>query len=126
GARRAEALRCMYEAVDELDPLADAVRAAAEDDDLLRVARRRLLIGLAPRRVVVVRCGLDLAGARVDAPVRRADAVREPRGACLRFRRVRGRRDLRIGDPESLEPQPVGCAEPLDRVDPEERFLDAE
>ena len=51
---RAEALRGVDAAVVELDPLADPVRAAAEDHD--RPARlRRRLVELAARRVEVVR-----------------------------------------------------------------------
>ena len=54
-AERAEGLRGVHAAVVELDPLADAVRARAEDDDARLVARRRGLVGLAPGRVEVVR-----------------------------------------------------------------------
>ena len=68
-AERAERLHGVHAAVVELDPLADAVRAGAEDDDALLVAGGRRLVALAPGRVVVVRRRLDLAGARVDAPV---------------------------------------------------------
>jgi hypothetical protein len=59
-------------AVVELDPLADAVGAAAEDDDLLRVGGPRLVLDLAHRggfvgRVHVGGLGLELGGAGVDA-----------------------------------------------------------
>ena len=68
-------------AVVELDPLADAVRPAAEDDDLL--LRRRPRLDVAPRvsradlvgRVEVRRVRLELGGAGVDALEDRADAV---------------------------------------------------
>ena len=56
----------MHAAVVELDALADAVRARAEDHDALGRAGRRLLVALAPGRVEVVRAGCDLAGARID------------------------------------------------------------
>ncbi len=82
-AERAEGLRGVDAAVVELDPLADPVRARAEDDDArLRPGRRRL-VRLAPGRVEVVRVGLDLAGAGVDAPV---DAGRTPQRAPRRAR----------------------------------------
>src|SRR5205085_3462639 len=58
-----------HAAVIELDPLADPVRAAAEDHDPLRVAARRRLVGLPPRRVVIGRRGGDLTRARVDPAV---------------------------------------------------------
>ena len=71
-AERAERLRRVDAAVVELDPLPDPVRPRAEDDDARLVAVRRGLVLLAPGGVEVVRGRLDLAGARVDAPERRA------------------------------------------------------
>ena len=68
-AERPERLNGVDAAVVELDPLPDPVRPRAEDDHTLRVACRRRLVLLAPGRVVVVRPRLDLARARVDAPV---------------------------------------------------------
>ena len=69
-AELAEALRRVDAAVVELDPLADPVRAGAEDHD--RATRAvlllgRLFVGFAPGRVEVVGGGLDLAGAGIDA-----------------------------------------------------------
>ena len=65
-ALRPEALGGVDAAVVELDPLADPVRAAAEDHDRAAGLRRQL-VALAAGRVEVVRGRLDLAGARVDA-----------------------------------------------------------
>src|SRR5205085_6601498 len=65
----------VHAAVVELDALADPVRPGAEDDDALRVTRRRGLVVLAPSRVEVVRLCLDLAGAGVDAAVDRPLAL---------------------------------------------------
>ncbi len=59
-ALRAEAARGVDAAVVELDPLADPVRAAAEDHDRPPRLRRRL-VAFAARRVEVVRARLDLA-----------------------------------------------------------------
>ena len=74
-AERAERLHGVDAAVVELDPLADPVRARADDHDARLRDRRQGLVLLAPGRVVVVRARLDLAGARVDAPVGRPDAL---------------------------------------------------
>src|SRR3546814_14192867 len=74
----------MHAAIVELDALADAVRAAAEDHHLAAVARFGLVLrrhrpaGAADAglvgRVHVRRVGGDLAGAGVDALVDRATA----------------------------------------------------
>ena len=82
-AERAERLRRVDAAVVELDALADAVRAGADDHDARLVAGRQRLVRLAPGRVEVVRARLHLAGARVDAPERREDALRVPPAAHL-------------------------------------------
>ncbi len=76
-AERAEALRRVDAAVVELDPLADPVRAGAEDDDARLATRGHGLVRLAPSRVVVVRVGGHLARAGVDAAVD-ALALRRP------------------------------------------------
>src|SRR5262249_28024678 len=55
-------------AVVELDALADAVRPAAEDDDLL-LARLAALIFVAVGGVVVGRVGLELGGAGINETV---------------------------------------------------------
>ena len=68
-------------AVVELDPLADAVRPAAEDDHLAAVGRLRLAFRRAalPRRALVGRvhvrgAGVELGGAGVDSLVDRVHA----------------------------------------------------
>ncbi len=73
----------MHAAVVELDPLPDAVRSGAEDDDSRLVTRGQGLVGLAPGGVEVVRAGLDLAGAGVDSPKRRQHALLVPAAANL-------------------------------------------
>ena len=77
-AEIAEGLRRVHAAVVELDALPDPVRAGAEDDDARPLADGRRLARLAPGRVVVARCGIDLAGARVDAAIGRPDAELVP------------------------------------------------
>ncbi len=62
----------MHAAVVELDALADAVRAAAEDHDLLLVGRHGLALVLVGR-VHVGGTGGEFGGAGVDALVDRAD-----------------------------------------------------
>ena len=59
-------------AIVELDPLADPVRAAAEDDDLFRIRRPRLTLHVAHRGdliggIHIGRLGLELRAAGVDA-----------------------------------------------------------
>ncbi len=61
-------------AVVELDSLPDAVGPAAQDDDLLAVGRRRLVLVFVGR-VEVRRVALELGGAGVHALVHRRDAV---------------------------------------------------
>ena len=68
-SERAEGLGRVDAAVVELDSLPDAVRPRAEDHHTRRGSRGRGLVVLAPRRVEVVRSGLDLARTRVDATV---------------------------------------------------------
>ena len=65
--------RRVHARVVELDALADAVRAGAEDDDLALVARLHLGLEVVAR-VVVRRERRELARARVDRLVDRADA----------------------------------------------------
>ena len=71
-------------AIVELDALADAVRAAAQDDDLAAVGRLGLALGR-PHAVALVagievgRARFELGGAGVDALEHRPDAERAPR-----------------------------------------------
>ena len=69
--------RGVHAAIVELDPLADAVRAAAQHDHLLPVGRRGLAL-LLVRRVEVGGLRGELRGARVDALVDGAQAERVP------------------------------------------------
>ncbi len=113
----------MDAAVVELDPLTDAVRAGAEDDYARLRACGRSLVDLAPRGVVVVGRGLDLAGARVDAPVGGLDAAVAAALADGLLGRPAGGCDLRVGEPEPLQPEEVGSRERLgvaDRLEPAE------
>ncbi len=122
-AELAEALRRVDAAVVELDPLADAVRARAEDErDRLPLGRARL-VGFAPRGVEVVGRGLDLGGAGVDPAVDRADAGGDPVRAHGRLVGRAGLGDGGVGEPEPLEREPVvldevvAAAHPLERVE---------
>ena len=116
-AERPEGLGGMDAAVVELDPLADPVRAGAEDDDAGFRPVRAGLVRFAPGRVEVVRIGLDLGGAGVDSPVDGPD----PAPSALRPRDVLGRsglgRDRRIREAEALEPHPVVENEVVQLVD---------
>ena len=117
-AERAEALGGVDAAVVELDPLADPVRAGAEDDDARLAARRDRLVRLAAGRVVVVRVGGDLAGAGVDAAVRRA-ALRRPVVAQLARARA-GTRDA--GPPAGRRASPTGSTAPASSSRLDERL----
>ena len=79
-AERAERHRGVHAAVVELEALADAVRAGAEDQHARPVVVDRLVLVLV-RRVAVAGAGLDLGGARVD---RLVDRHARPRGARAR------------------------------------------
>jgi predicted signal transduction protein with EAL and GGDEF domain len=84
--------RGVHAAVVELDALADAVGAAAEDDDLAAVGRRLALVLVG--RVEVGRVGGELGGAGVDALVDRAhaEAWRARATSPPRWRRQRAMR----------------------------------
>ena len=80
-------------AIIELDALSDAVRAAAENDDLVFVRRPRLVGAAAGKGCLVGRVHVggrrgEFGGARVDALERRAHAERARR---RRFPRRQGR-----------------------------------
>src|SRR5262249_19351571 len=107
----------VHAAVVELDPLPDAVRAGAEDDDARLRPARRGFVHLAPGRVVVVGRGLDLARARVDAAVRRLDSAIATAPANCRFCRPGGGGDLCVREAEALEPEEVAGDERLDIAD---------
>ena len=76
----------MAAAIVELDALADAVGAAAEDDDLLAVGRARLVLGRAGEGRLVGRVHVgggrgELGGGGVDALIDRVDVERFAQGA---------------------------------------------
>ena len=112
-AQRPEGLRRMHAAVVELDALADAVRAGAEDDDARLVARRRRLVLLAPGRVQVVRGRLDLAGARVDAPKHGADPELVPAASDLDAREAERLAERVVPPPGTLRRRDVAAFEDL-------------
>ncbi len=74
----------MHAAVVELDALADAVRTAAQDHDLVAVARRRFALVLIGR-VQVRGAGGELGGAGIHALVHRAHLVGTTQRAHGRF-----------------------------------------
>ena len=103
-------------AIIELDALADAVRAAAEDDDFLLVGRRRLIDGAAGERHVVGRIHVgrgrsEFGGAGVDALEHRphAEVAAFLRHGCRGLAGELG--EPRIGKAHRLEPaQRAGLA----------------
>src|SRR5204862_3121074 len=118
----------------DLDPLADAVRAGAEDDDARLRAGLRLqaaparpgprgrrpggrLVGFAPGRVVVVGRGLDLARARVDAAVRGPDAAVAAALADGLLGCPPSRCNLGVREAEPLETEEIVRDERLDVAD---------
>ena len=94
-------------AVVELDPLADPVRAGAEDDDPRLLRTGVGLVLLAPGRVEVVGARLDLGGAGVHAPVDRPDAPGAARPAHLVLALGPGVGEVGVRPAEALQPQPV-------------------
>ena len=108
-AESPERLHGVDAAVVELDPLPDPVRPGADDHDARLRRRRQRFVRLAPGRVVVVRGGLDLAGARVDAAVGRPDALRE-RAAAKRRRPL-----VPHAAPIESSPQPARLARQMSR-----------
>ena len=93
----------MHAAVVELDALTDAVRARAEDDDLLAVAVANF-VGVFVGRVVVRRGGLELGGAGIDRLERGAHTGRKASGPHLSLGDVPQIGKLRIGETELLGP----------------------
>src|SRR6188472_4434327 len=117
-AEPAKRLHGVHAAVVELDPLADAIRARAEDHDARCVARRRHLVVLAPGRVEVVRSRLDLAAARVDAPVRGPDPACVPGAPYVVARRPPRGADRVVAPARTLRTADVAGAElPLRRLE---------
>ena len=110
-------------AIVELDALADAVRAAAENDDLVFVRRRRLIGGAAGERRLVGRIHVggrrgEFGGAGVDALEHRAHAERAAARGDLVGREPGQPAEPRIGKAHALSAgaaraavagKPVGC-----------------
>ena len=97
--------RRVHAGVVELDALADAVRAGAEDDDLAAVGRLHLGLEVVAR-VVVRRERGELAGARVDRLVDRADAEDVAHLARIRLAAEAAQLgDLRVGEAVVLREQ---------------------
>ena len=93
----------MAAAIVELDPLADAVGPAAEDDypPLARLLGRRLVLVLVGR-IVVGRIGLELGGAGVHRLERGHDAATLPLGADVHLGHVAEHGQLPVGEAELL------------------------
>ena len=119
--------RRVHAAVVELDPLADPVRAGAEDHHARPVAPAHLVGGgPLPRRVVVRRLGLELGRARVDGLVR-ADAVERAIEAAQLAQEPRidagARADLAVGDAALLQFEQHVEAVRAGRLEPRQQLL---
>ena len=101
----------MHAAVVELDPLADPVRARADDHDPRLLGGRQRLVLLAPGRVVVVRARLDLARAGVDATVGGPDPLRVAHLPHVVAARAPRRADRVVAPAGPLRPQDVARGE---------------
>src|ERR671937_230219 len=103
----AKPLRGVDAAVVELDPLPDPDRPRAQDDHTLVLHATSAFVRLTPGGVEVVGLRRNFARTGVDAVVARSDAP----GAALRARYLLGRAggggDLRVGEPEPLESEPI-------------------
>ncbi len=93
--------RRMHRAVVELDALADADRAAADDERLLAGLGDGLVL-LLVRAVEVRRRRVELGGARVDHLVHRADIPLVAQRAHLVGQPVAERADLLVGERHAL------------------------
>ena len=116
-ALRAQRHRGVHAAVVELDALADADRAAAEDHHGVRRERRggRSLVLVLVGRVVVGRGGFELRRARVDA----LEDLAQSCGVAARANALDGRAaecgDARIGQADPLRGAKRLVVEPLQR-----------
>src|SRR3990172_4187029 len=110
-AQLAEGLRCVDAAVVELDPLADAIGAGAQDHDAWPVTSWKRLVLLSPGRVEVVRAGLDLAGAGVDATEGRTHAALVTKPAYFRAGETKGFADRVVAPPRAFRPEQIAAHE---------------
>src|SRR5690606_5243094 len=94
--------RCVHAAVVELDALADTIRAAAEDHDLLAVRGLSFTL-LLVRGVHVSRRGGELRRASVDALVNGPHAHGDASPAYARFVHAEQRRQTPVGESLALE-----------------------
>lgn len=98
----------VHAAVIELDALADAVGATAEDHDLVATGRQRLAFVLVGR--VQIGCaGAEFGGARIHALVDRAHLQRAAQRAHRFFVAADQLRHARIGEPGTLEHAQARC-----------------
>src|SRR5207248_7449716 len=81
----------------------------------------RCVVLFTPRRVEVVRGGLDLAGAGIDSAEGRPDAPGTPAGAGGRLGRAAGGGDVGVRDAEALQLQPVVRNEVVEGMNARER-----
>ncbi len=93
----------MHTAVVELDALTDAVRARAENDDLLAVTVTNL-VGVLVGRVVIRRGGLELGGAGVDRLERGVHSGRKASIPHLGLGDAPQVGELRVGEAKLLGP----------------------
>ena len=112
----AQCERRMHAAVVEFDALPDAVRPAAQHDDLLAVGRLGLALFLV-RGVHVRGVGREFRRAGIDPLVDRADSMGMARGADLTLRHVEEEREAPVREAHALQrPHPRGVDRPELRV----------
>ena len=112
----AEGLRGVHAAVVELDALSDPVRARPEDDHAGRIRIRQALVRLAPGGVEVVRPGLHLAGAGVDAPECWQNPLLVPATAHLHPTHSERSADRVVSPPGALRAKEVAGGQLLSRM----------
>ena len=98
----AQRQRCMHAAVVELDALPDAVRAAAEHDDLLSVSGLGLAL-LLVGRIQIGGVGRELCRAGVDPLVDGSHIELVPQLADLGFADIKQESQATIGEPAALQ-----------------------
>ena len=126
-ARVGQCERGVHAAVVELDALPDAVGPAAEDHHRGPVDRLDLVFVLVGA-VVIRRARGELRRAGVDRLVGDVDARGPARREHRRLVDAPEVRELRVGEPEPLDPSPVGPAEVVDaaRLEPRARLAELE
>ncbi len=108
-----EAVGGMDATIVELDPLADPVGPAAEDDDFVAIARVGLAFGRAQPIALVARVHVrgqrgKLGGAGVDALIDRVHPEAMPQRGGLLLADAGEAREAGIGKPHLLQPQQPG------------------